>query len=1133
MRLVADRFLTHDSANPVVAIDLATRQPVWLEVQSAGDVEEQRRWSVRCGDLFQLRHPSLATLIDYGLLGSNRRFEAWSGHARAEGTRAPDETTRTAAAFLHAIGLTANSATMVQLVGHAGPCVRPGPEDGYARPAAVAPWAEPCDVPGLQLVARPSISAIAEMLHADAAQRPRVAVLWGAAGSGMMTAVHVLAREARIRGFVPIDSSMLAREMLEALSGRTLLMIGRAPVSASMQHLLTVSSRSPRSHVLLLIQRSEVPGVDGLDIGRVDRDALVAAVRPWSDAIARAATNAAETARGLPGVFARLLWESAGVRPMAATRRSRVAEHAVVYGDDAGAPDGQEAPVGGRESAGSWPAAADIAALRRRLAHAAELVAAGRHAPGLRLKRQCVGALARRQAWSDAAAAGVALAGDLLVRGGTREAVRVLETARDHAARAADAAVLSDAALLIGHAWIDLARLGDAESLLRAALAAARTSPDPSRVRRCAWTLCRCLLWQAAHGEAAALLSNVAVDSMSDPERLTHHRLVARLAGAEGEASRALAAADEAMRVAEQGDAADQSAALYTSALVRLLVGDLGAVDRPAARCVAAARAARRPMRLFAALVLQAEADRRRQIAIAPVRRRMLERMARTATPLLRLRFELVKAAGDARDAAAAASMLATSSGVRALTTLVPGRGRGGAHGDLDPLIREIVEIVRVCHDADEEQSVLRQVCAQLRQQLHAASVAFLVSGGGTVDVIASDGPRIDPEIAERVLSTGMPAPPCRIRDRLEAGAPVQYGGVPIAALCARWTPGAADELARAAAVLSVAASAAAPAVHAVRLRREARPTGGPELIGTTLAVSELRRAIERAAAAPFPVLIEGESGSGKELVARGIHRASQRRDRPFATLNCAALPDDLVESELFGHARGAFTGATADRPGVFEEAHGGTIFLDEVGELSPRAQAKVLRVIQEGELRRIGENLCRRIDARIVCATNRDLRREAAAGRFRLDLVYRLDVIRIVVPPLRDRREDVVALLDHFWADATRRVGSRATLGASTRTILASYDWPGNVRELQNVLAALAVRSPRRGVVPPHALPPHIATARRPEVWRLDAARRTFEEAFVRAALVRTGGHRIRAAAELGLTRQGLNKLMTRLGIE
>jgi transcriptional regulator with GAF, ATPase, and Fis domain len=249
--------------------------------------------------------------------------------------------------------------------------------------------------------------------------------------------------------------------------------------------------------------------------------------------------------------------------------------------------------------------------------------------------------------------------------------------------------------------------------------------------------------------------------------------------------------------------------------------------------------------------------------------------------------------------------------------------------------------------------------------------------------------------------------------------------------------------------------------------------------------------------------------------------------------LNCAALPDDLVESELFGHARGAFTGAVGERVGVFEEAHTGTLFLDEVGELSPRAQAKVLRVIQEGELRRIGENTSRRIDVRIVAATNRELRSETAAGRFRLDLLYRLDVLRIPVPPLRDRRADIAVLAEHVWREAAARCGSRATLGLGILTALAKYDWPGNVRELQNVLAALVVRAGRRGVVPVSALPPMFNDSPVADAWRLDHARRVFEENFVRAALARSGGRRVQTATELGLTRQGLAKLMHRLGMD
>lgn len=213
-------------------------------------------------------------------------------------------------------------------------------------------------------------------------------------------------------------------------------------------------------------------------------------------------------------------------------------------------------------------------------------------------------------------------------------------------------------------------------------------------------------------------------------------------------------------------------------------------------------------------------------------------------------------------------------------------------------------------------------------------------------------------------------------------------------------------------------------------------------------------------------------------------------------------------------------------RPGT------GTVFLDEIGELSSRAQAKVLRAVQEGEIRRVGDNAPRRVDVRLVAATNRDLRREVAEGRFRLDLLYRLDVVRIIVPALRERREDVAVLAECFWRDATTRIGSRATLGVETMAALARYDWPGNVRELQNVLFALAVRCPRRGVVSPSALPSVFDQPATAAAWTLSDARRTFEAQFVRAALTRAGGHQVRAARELGVTRQGLTKLIARLGL-
>ena len=280
---------------------------------------------------------------------------------------------------------------------------------------------------------------------------------------------------------------------------------------------------------------------------------------------------------------------------------------------------------------------------------------------------------------------------------------------------------------------------------------------------------------------------------------------------------------------------------------------------------------------------------------------------------------------------------------------------------------------------------------------------------------------------------------------------------------------------------------------------------------------------------------IEGESGTGKELIARAIHATSLRRHRRFCAINCAALSDDLFETELFGHTRGAFTGAASDRPGLFEEADGGTLFLDEVGELSPRAQAKLLRAIQEGEIRRVGENHTRRVDTRIVAATNRMLGDEVRNGRFRHDLLFRLDVVRIAVPPLRDRPEDIAPMALLFWKEAMKRTAGRAELAPATLAALARYHWPGNVRELQNAIATLSVHAPPRGRVGPSRLPAVIAGSgaeAAAQSMTLGLARRRFEERYVRATLARTSGRRSQAASALGLTRQGLAKLMTRLGI-
>jgi transcriptional regulator with PAS, ATPase and Fis domain len=357
-----------------------------------------------------------------------------------------------------------------------------------------------------------------------------------------------------------------------------------------------------------------------------------------------------------------------------------------------------------------------------------------------------------------------------------------------------------------------------------------------------------------------------------------------------------------------------------------------------------------------------------------------------------------------------------------------------------------------------------------------------------------------------------------------------------IGALAVRWTVEGPPHGERAMAFMGAAAAACAPVAYVLLERQPATGSGNADLdlIGASAGIEEVRRAVRRAANAPFTVLIEGESGSGKELVARAIHRSGCRRERPFCAFNCAAMPEDLIDAELFGHAKGAFTGAVAERLGLFESGDGGTVFLDEVGELSSRAQAKVLRALQEGEVRRIGENFTRSFDARLVAATNRPLRAEVEAGRFRQDLFYRLDVIRIAVPPLRERVEDIPLLAARFWRASAERIGSRAVLGQAAVAALARYDWPGNVRELQNVLTALVVVAPPRGVVDASALPPAIARATSVAPHEsLENARLKFEQRFVRAALARAAGHRGRTASALGLSRQGLSKLLRRLQLD
>jgi two-component system, NtrC family, nitrogen regulation response regulator NtrX len=230
------------------------------------------------------------------------------------------------------------------------------------------------------------------------------------------------------------------------------------------------------------------------------------------------------------------------------------------------------------------------------------------------------------------------------------------------------------------------------------------------------------------------------------------------------------------------------------------------------------------------------------------------------------------------------------------------------------------------------------------------------------------------------------------------------------------------------------------------------------EIVGKSYVIRALIDKIERVAATPARVLITGENGTGKELVARAIHRQSSRRDRPFVEVNCAAIPGELIESELFGHMRGSFTGAVSDRAGKFEQANGGTLFLDEVGDMSPAAQAKVLRVLQDGVVTRIGGMKPISVDVRVLAATNKALDAEIAAGRFREDLYYRLNVVPLAVPPLRERREDISQLVAYFIGMIGERDGVGKGIAAEAVDALAALEWPGNVRELRNTIERLLI---------------------------------------------------------------------------
>ena len=323
--------------------------------------------------------------------------------------------------------------------------------------------------------------------------------------------------------------------------------------------------------------------------------------------------------------------------------------------------------------------------------------------------------------------------------------------------------------------------------------------------------------------------------------------------------------------------------------------------------------------------------------------------------------------------------------------------------------------------------------------------------------------------------------------------------------------------------------------------RKPAAGSGPSTLVGDGEGMREVRALIERVAPTKTTILILGESGTGKELVARAIHDASPRRQRRFVAINCAAIPANLLESELFGHMKGSFTDASRDKPGLFEDADGGTLFLDEVGELPLALQGKLLRALQEGEIRRIGETTSIKVDVRLIAATLRDLLSDVEAGRFREDLYYRLNVLPIALPPLRDRPEDIPQLAQFFTArHAARHARSEVELSDEVLAALKDQPWPGNVRELENILERALVLSDGpvvdlaflgtvmnvRAAVPSTDIPDD------PSELSIKKATRELEEDLIRRALGVTLGNRTNAAKLLEISHRALLYKMKEYGI-
>ena len=1068
--LIADRFLPCGSWQ----LDLASGAPVRVLVSLAGTRSQQTVWSDRCAALARLRHPLLNPLVDYGAADAHHLFEAYASAppVRASG-RSAGRLLAHASRFLEswAVPLDAPRAACAMRMLVPGPASR-------ARPVGVC------------LQPRHVLDVLADALSDAAPGGVIPLAIEGDTGSGLRTAWLLAARAARLAGFVPLAARTLAARpwLAAALAERHVaLFVERANGGPAAEAALRLGAASTRRHLLLTFGRGAGYDARAVRVERMGGSALRAMV--YIDHLEgptmRELGQGIHAADGLPGRLVERLrgvhWHS---RPAAAMVVHEATPAYVVQRTDT--PPPASSGSGGRR-------------LVRAPARAAQLVGSGRHAAAGRLLDRATRVLAARGERDDAARCAVARGWIVRDRGRNAEAERHFDAARTLAGESQTGV---RAAIGLGVIRTDDDRLEQAESLLRSAHAAGLIGGSPAAADEAHLALARCLLWQGRAPEALVLLR----DGPGHADEVAHLALTARVHVAGGAYTAGVEAAAHATIAARaSGRPRDQAVAARAMTLARVAVGDIDGARSAAEDGLRAAAAAHAPLVAF-------------RIRLA------LLGGCRSGAESTRLQAQL--AATIRRGAPAllrrALAAFGPTPGPQPLTPSAPSIAG----------LSDLRDLLESTHAAGDDRAALQAVAGALLERLAAAAV--VIAGTDTKPVVRAGRPWPgESAVVPRCVAGGAPVssdtmPP-------EYAAPVRYGGETIGAVACRWSAGAAVDVERAAAACQAAALAAAASLRGLADRAptpEADPTW-ENLLGTSPPAGELRRAILSAARAPFPVLVLGESGSGKELVARAIHRLGPRRHRRLCTINCAAISDDLLEAELFGHTRGAFTGATSERAGLFEEADGGTLFLDEVGELTARAQAKLLRVLQDGEVRRVGENMPRRVDTRVVAATNRCLEAEVAAGRFRADLRFRLDVIRIAVPPLRERATDIPALVAHFWEDAATRVGSRATLTPETVAALTRYDWPGNVRELQNAVASLAVHGPRRGRISPGSLPQQLARSAALAETTFEAARAEFERRYVRAALAQAGGARARAARALGVSRQGLAKMLRRLEIE